>query len=415
MKIDLAQIDKLSHYALILSVFFLPVNTFSNSFLLLIFICLQLIKLGVDFNKTEHLPQKWKLNVLLLSAPFIITLLGTLYSSRIEEAIGDTIRILPLAFLPLIFVKHSKQLKPLFDKIFIALTLGCVLAAIICWVNSFYLLMANSDPLFKLFRPEYANRNLTEILDIHPSYLGIMVSTSIAYLVYVLEEKKEGLIRKQLIYLIIFVLVIFLLHLLARSAILGLLIGLLVYIIARKKYKALLVLITTLFLAVVIIQSIDHNYLRDRLFNSLNFFAKKSQFDKKDDRFNRLKASYYVFLEHPIIGPGTSDEDLIRRKYYKENRDVVAYNRGFNAHNQFFEYLSTYGLIGGLAFISLFFMLFKLALRQPPYLFLFIVFIYFLGCITESLMERSAGIVYFSIFTSLLFALSFERSKKPLK
>jgi len=145
------------------------------------------------------------------------------------------------------------------------------------------------------------------------------------------------------------------------------------------------------------------------LFNSLNFLEKPTKFSKKDDRFDRFSASYEIFVKSPIYGYGTASEDSFRNEVFIRNRDKVAYQNNYNAHNQLLEYLSTFGIIGGIAFFIFFASLFYLVFRLKKGFFTFIAIGLFLACITESVFERSQGVVYTSLFLSLL--ISFNRKK----
>ena len=139
--------------------------------------------------------------------------------------------------------------------------------------------------------------------------------------------------------------------------------------------------------------NVKHNYLRDRIYNSLNFLEKKTQFSKKDDRFDRLSASYEIFKHKPIVGYGTAAESKHRRQIFKNKGDTIAYERNYNAHNQFFEYLSTYGIIGGIAFI-IFLGLFQIILKNRNAFFTYVFIGLFFACVTESVFEGLKGGLY---------------------
>ena len=80
--------------------------------------------------------------------------------------------------------------------------------------------------------------------------------------------------------------------------------------------------------------NVKHNYLRDRIYNSLNFLEER-QFSKKDDRFDRLSASYEIFKHKPIVGYGTAAESKHRRQIFKNKGDTIAYERNYNAQSIF--------------------------------------------------------------------------------
>ncbi|MBO6605393.1 O-antigen ligase family protein [Psychroserpens sp.] len=405
-------LDKISLIALILSVFFLPLNMWLNNLLTLLFIGLQLISfVKTDFKeKQKRLKQNRNL-LFIFTLPFTLTVIGTIYSDNLSNAYDDIVRLAPILMLPMLFVLNPDMIRINRNAIGWVLVIGCLLSALLCWANNFYTIYNNNESFMRILKPEYANQGLTKVLDLHASYIAILVNTSLAFIVYHLDSSKLK-IKRLWLYIGFGILVLFLFHLLARTAIVTFLLAALVYIIARKKWKILIVLLTGLTVLTVTVQSIDQNYLRDRLINSLNFFQKESQFSKKDDRFNRLKASYEVFLQHPIIGPGTADDDDFRRPIFKRNRDVIAYNQNYNAHNQFFEYLSTYGIVGAIVFIVLFYTIFAKVIRHKNYFYLFIFSAFLLASMTESLLERTLGIVYFGLALSFLIILTTKNGLK---
>ena len=147
---------------------------------------------------------------------------------------------------------------------------------------------------------------------------------------------------------------------------------------------------------------------------SCEFMAQKSndpaQFSKKDDRFDRLAASYEIFLNKPLFGYRTAAESKHRIAVCKRNRDYVAYKEKYNAHNQFFEYLSTYGLLGAIVYFLFFVKLWKTVFMTRKVYFVYIAFAVTMLTITESIFERTQGIVFTSFLIALLLSIN-ARSK----
>ena len=393
-------VDQIGLYSFYLAVFFLPLSMYLNNFFITVFILVQCLGfLFFNFrSKIEILKNSIK-GLLIIALPFFMILIGDSYSEHISSAVKDTIRALPLLILPFSVLMIQKHNNSFLIEVSRYLIIGCVLASFICWINNIHVLYQSSLDWKILFSPQFANIGLTKILDIHPSYLALTVNSSIALLVCF----NTSLFKyKTLLYFFTFILILFLFNLLSRSALAIFILGMLVFIILKKKWLLLGGLLTMLFGIFLLANNLKDNYLRDRLFKSLNFFEAQTTFSKKDSRFDRLNASYQVFLIHPLIGTGTADEDDLRKEFYKENRDVTAYQNNYNSHNQFFEYLSTYGLFGALVFILLitFVIVKSIQLKHCVYIFVFVSF--FLSSMTESLLERTFGIVYFAIFASLL-------------
>jgi O-antigen ligase len=73
----------------------------------------------------------------------------------------------------------------------------------------------------------------------------------------------------------------------------------------------------------------------------------------------------------------------------------------FNAHNQFLEYLSTNGAIGGFVYIATLGFLLLLSIYKRDTLFTLIFLLFILANLTESMMVRIKGIEFYAIFTLL--------------
>lgn len=174
------------------------------------------------------------------------------------------------------------------------------------------------------------------------------------------------------------------------------------YLLLNRQWKSLSYSIILLVLLGLAVNSIKHNFLRDRLFKSLNLFEKATNFSKKDDRFDRLSASFEIFSKSPIYGHGTASEDPLRLEVFKRNKDNIAYEKNYNAHNQFFEYLSTFGLVGGICYLLFFGYLFIEVIKQNNGFLIFLVLGLFMASITESIFERSQGVVYSALLSSIV-------------
>jgi O-antigen ligase len=111
-----------------------------------------------------------------------------------------------------------------------------------------------------------------------------------------------------------------------------------------------------------------------------------------------------VFKQFPLLGPGAANEDKYRKEQYYINRDSEAYNENYNAHNQFMEYLSTYGIVGAIGFIVLFGLLFKLVYEKKSFFLGFLITCFFMANLTESLLERTWGITYFIFLATIILS-----------
>jgi O-antigen ligase len=98
----------------------------------------------------------------------------------------------------------------------------------------------------------------------------------------------------------------------------------------------------------------------------------------------------------------------------KNNHYNASFQRAYNFHNQ---YLQTFGEIGIFGFLLLFFLLaspFILSIRNKDYLAMSFLIIVGASFLTESMLERQAGVAFISFFYTLLIILKPNISINPL-
>lgn len=388
-------------FSLISAVFFLPLSLNLNNISLVVFIVSSfLLFFFKDYNKKKLILKSNSKIIILFSIPFLLNFFGLFYSENINLAVDYNIRALPFLLLPMASIISSKLLFNNYKKMGKALVLGCISTAFFCWAFSFYEIYQLNRPFSAIIGPLYTHHNLLKPLDLHAAYVSICIYTAIGFIIRTYLDSKQE--TKRFYFITALFLTIFMVQLLSRNALIFSFFSLSVYLILKRKWRLLFVSYFTASLVLIGAYNINHNYLRDRLFNNLNLMEKPTKFSKKDDRFDRLSASYEIFVKSPIYGYGTASENRFRDAVFKRNRDKVAYQNSYNAHNQLFEYLSTFGIIGGLAYFIFFAATFYLVFRLKEGFFIFIASGLFSACITESVFERSQGVIYTSLFLSFL-------------
>ena len=405
-------INQLNNFCLVLAVFFLPVHLNFNNILITCFICLNLLLLFFENRayKCGLIKQsKWLLT--LVSIPFLLNAAGLIYTDELVEGFNYTIRAIPFLCLPLISLINPEVFTKNIKKLGFALVLGCLFVTIYSWSSAIVDIYNQDKSIKELFGPLYSHHNLIKSLSLHSAYLSICIYTSVGFLVFIYKELNMQ--KKLISVVIICLLIFFMFHLLSRNAIIYFLSASVVFLISKKNWGLLISGSVIVIILAMLAFNVKHNYLRDRIYNSLNFFEKKTQFSKKDDRFDRLSASYEIFKHKPIVGYGTAAESKHRRQIFKNKGDTIAYERNYNAHNQFFEYLSTYGIIGGIAFIIFFLGLFQIILKNGNAFFTYVFIGLFFACVTESVFERSQGVVYTALIIALM--LSYSKGNTQLK
>ncbi|GBL34576.1 hypothetical protein EMGBS15_01710 [Filimonas sp.] len=84
----------------------------------------------------------------------------------------------------------------------------------------------------------------------------------------------------------------------------------------------------------------------------------------------------------------------------------------FNAHNEYLNQWLSFGLFGFMLFIATLLFHYKKSTEQGNTLYLFLMIILSVTFLTENILSRQHGIVFYSLFTSLFFFVSKKHSEK---
>lgn len=337
--------------------------------------------------------------LLIPSSLFLLKLFGIGYSISMDLGIKEATRAISFLVLPFSFLVLSKLYKVKATVlVFKALVLGCLIAIIICWYNAITAVIMNNEPISNLLGWKRSNEYLTRIIDIHPPYLGFLLLTSILFLFKHYVYKKTNRLKKYLVVFVITLFIVFIFHLVARNTILTLILFFIGFLVYSKNWKYLLASLLFLVPFSFFVLNQESDYLKRKYYKMLNL----NNDEIGDKRLHRLDASWEVFLNNPIIGPGIGNDDVLRQEQYKIRGYELAYQKKLNAHNQYFEYLSTFGLVGFCTFLFVLLFFIKLSLRNENYFLLALLFVFSMACITESVLERELGIKYFSLILGLI-------------
>lgn len=395
---------------LLLGVFTLPVYQTVNHWFFGVFIAFSFLTLNK--KKLLNFDKQILKHILICSGVFFFLRLFTiLYTSNIEISIKELTRALPFILYPLaiftIGFNKSFEFKNFEKKLFYTLTLGCILTAIICWGNIIIGLEENSLPQDKFFGWKKSGAYLTEILDLHPPYLGMLFVGAIIFLFKeIFYNERITKLNKIFNFSSAIFLFLFLFNMTARNALFFLLLTAVLFFIYNKKWKLLVSLILICFLGVLVIVNHPSQYYRLKMYHMLGLSDNE---DVKDLRFQRLKASFSVFEKSPIIGVGLGRDIEMKIEEYKLIGDEIAVKKRLNSHNQFFEYLSAYGLLGGIIFITAILYSFYFLFKAKQYFYLLLFLNIVVSTLTESTFERALGIQYYSLIIALTLLLYYNK------
>jgi len=369
MKIDVVKVISLFAF---LMAFFLPLEIgISNLFLILFFI----ISGYFLFLKKQYVYRNPKILLYTLLPVFILYFFGLLYSSPPFEGIKIIGRNVAFILCPLLLFFYSNDaLEQIKKKLFNGIVFGSMLSILILLTNNFLNYFATRPfPNFddEIFNYYYTYYSFTDLLEMHPTYLGVYLVFAISLLLkkLIILRKGKPLILSALLLLstgIVFInsRIIFLLYaLVVFSALLYT--GFLFY--KRKKIWALsLVIIVTIASVFSLVKLFSNTFIYTRLTNELQWELTDqvdTAYNAKlvaDSRIARWQSAIEAISQKPIFGYGTHSEKNILARYYKKNGLFVSYNNRYDAHNIYLSFMIEYGIFGLL--ILLFYLFYNLYL-----------------------------------------------------
>lgn len=122
-------------------------------------------------------------------------------------------------------------------------------------------------------------------------------------------------------------------------------------------------------------------------------------------RIEHLKAGSNIYKKSPIFGIGSGDiQDEFDRYYEATNSKLLPENR-LRTHNQIFTYFITFGLVGGILFLAIFFLSFKHFFKTKNLLAILFTTIILLSFLSEDTLETQMGGTFFALFFGLFISL----------
>lgn len=144
--------------------------------------------------------------------------------------------------------------------------------------------------------------------------------------------------------------------------------------------------------------------------NELVSFRKMVNDKQTNPRKYLWRYAWEVIRERPLIGTGTGAEDAALHEWLKEEKarfwnghtHFTLADTSYNYHNSYLQHWAAHGLIGLGLLLAMFIQPLFRRRSETGVLFLLVCAVSFL---TESMLQRQAGVLFFSFFYAILFIL----------
>jgi O-antigen ligase len=365
--------------------------------------------------------------LLLLVSFYILHIISLLYSSNLSYAFFDLQVKLGFLLFPLIlsaFSFSSDEIKR-FKVAFIG---GVFFASVVCLFYAFQSYYKEAD-VDSFFYESYSHF-------LHPGYFTIYLSFAILLVADSMFNQPH--FNKRCRWAELF-LMIFLLGnislLTSRTAWITSVIMLLIYFFILIYQKRIMntqwVFIIAIVLSIVLLQLIPLNFYNrfTQVEETVNSIVKPVTpqensvipVESNDESSSSVhltlwKNAIKLICQHPLFGVGIGDIHDELNKEYSKNNFQFGIGKNFNPHNQYLHTGVSLGVIGILVLLLMLVFPFVYSMKHQEWIYALFILIIFLNSMTESILERQAGILFFSFFNSLfaVYLFSKEESVKGL-
>ena len=329
---------------------------------------------------------------------YVFHVLSLLWSEDLKYAFFDLQIKLSYLLCPVVFAGFAFSEND-WKKLRAAFIAGTLMASLICMGNALFKFFSNGTT-------EYFFYNKFSVL-MHPTYFMVYLNLSVLFIFYDLFWHREEIRGRRVIYMASMFLQLLTLFLLsARTALATCLITFIIYTIVMFRQKKFVKIdaipVTLFFICAVVFQ-----------LGILKFFNRYDQVtevikhpDTKEEnstsiRYNLWKIAGDLISEHPVAGVGIGDiKEELQKKYEAYHYEYGIINK-ISPHNQYLHTAVILGLTGVFLLLAMLGSAFLLAWKNGDWIYLLFIVIISMNCITESMLERQAGILFFAFFNSM--------------
>lgn len=310
-----------------------------------------------------------------------------------------------LLLLPLAFAIMAPGFKTLIAGELLYFVVACVISCIAGNADYFYHYFFVNGGLHEFSHVRY--RIIFEsFTGIHPTYMGLYLCFSMCILLG--ADFADTLRGKIIKYVVIYLLLIFLLSLLAKSPLIALIIIFIHYGWVRRKELLRYKWTIAGLMGTVAATSYFIPFFRQRLAEIFVLAGGEKGGNVTGNSVSTRKLIWEMdtdLIRHNWltgIGPGRLLRAL-EEKYFFFSLSH-GYNVGhYDPHNQYFSEWISFGVSGIVLLAAIIVVQFVKAVRQKNYLYLYLLILLSITFFTETFLSRQQGVLFYAVFTSLFF------------
>lgn len=392
--------NKISYYHLLFFLLALPFDRFYSTIILVSFLVHSLI----FFNKKKL--QVLNKNILIMQSVFIVTLGASFYAIFMKAGFDEVSKQLAILLFPILLSTTSLNLSKYANALLLGFSVGCTITITYLFGDAIHVILYNKLPLSDLFSPAFVNHNFSLPIDMHATYLSMMLVVAFAFLLKQLLSRKLSFNAIVLYIICCAILLGGLLQLGSKSALICLFIIMNIVfpffeLVGKKRIKFILASLTLTTAFILIITSVD--VFENRYVKTLKYDIEHNQNVAEEyGRADRWNVAMELVKRSPIIGTGSGSELPLLKDLYFEKKMYSAYLNSLNAHNQYLGFLINSGIVGLLIYLSTLCWGFVLAYKSKDVLLFSFLILIAIVSFTEDIFYVNKGIFFYAFFFPFL-------------
>jgi len=369
-------------------------------------------------------PEKKQLNLILLFIGFVVFhAVSLIWTQDFNRGLKELETYSALFSIPVLLLWQKDFHSTNYLKLVKIVIVSTVF--ILCFLAHTQILVViiQKDLAFSdlFFSTQFHYEKLADFVQLHPTYFGVLIITAIILLSYDLLKSSSVTFQYLLALTGIIYLLIFLLLLLARGPILGL-VGISLWILLLNFKKISFIKRTLVIFIILIVSSSIFIFepLTKRFVDPVARMIREKSFRFDDDSFSYHIRSWICSLHsnqtglEVLIGQGTGDELTALNNCYASKNYSAMINSNLNAHCEYLTQYVKLGLLGLSYFI--FFLLFQFNygnINSFSYLKLMVIFLSIIF-LFESILNVSKGVFFISFLFPYFYLLDKENAKTSI-
>ncbi len=394
--------NKISFYLLLAFLVTLPFDMIYSETALVCLVIHTLIHL-----QKKHLHSiRWRSLVLLISV-YLLTCLGTAYTSYTGEAFYEWERQLALLLFPFVLSVNTIDLRKYTMPLLVGLTASCTLTILFLYYDALHTILYYHLPLKTLFSKAFLNHNFSMPIDLHATYFSMYIVMSAVTVLYLLIAAQSNRRRLSLL-IVLFILLAGMIQLAARATLIAFLVinlSVIPLTLLKKQHRLKFLSVVSFVSLLIIFFILNNESFRNRYIADFkkDLVQNITNMSVLEPRAVRWECAWVLVKQSPVLGHGSGSEITLLKEEYFRRRYYYSYLNELNAHNQYLSFMVKTGFTGFLIFLLLLFKGFKKAIRTKDVFFLSFLVLITTVSFSENILDVNKGIFFVAFFFPLFY------------